>query len=167
MDHHQQPTRNQKHQLLYSPLIIKREVVCATSFLIVFDLFGPFDPLSVFRFGFLSQILPNNKKSSRLAWKVVPFLILAFDVFRNGRKYLNWRWQPEGCGLPRFNASELQERSRNGGIVLAGDSVGRNQWEHFLCMLAPGVSNKSSIHEECGNPMTKHTRAPFLVQSQS
>ncbi|KAJ6924061.1 hypothetical protein NC652_017388 [Populus alba x Populus x berolinensis] len=29
-------------------------------------------------------------------------------------------------------------------------------------MLAPGVSNKSSIHEECGNPMTKHTMAPFL-----
>lgn len=99
--------------------------------------------------------------------KAVPFLILAFDVFRNGRKYQNWRWQPEGCGLPRFNASELLERSRNGGIVFAGDFVGRNQWEPFLCMLAQGVSNKSSIHEEYGNPMTKHTRAPFLVQSQS
>lgn len=41
--------------------------MCATSFLIVFDLFGPFDPLSVFRFGFLSQILSSNEKSSRLA----------------------------------------------------------------------------------------------------
>ncbi|KAL9362968.1 hypothetical protein Peur_045753 [Populus x canadensis] len=75
--------------------------------------------------------------------RAVPFLILAFDVFGNGRKYQNWRWQPEGCGLPRFNASELLERSRNGGIVFAGDSVGRNQWEPFLCMLAQGVSNKA------------------------
>ena len=72
------------------------------------------------------------------------------------------------------------ERSRNGRIVFVGDSIGRNQWESLLCMLAKAVSNKSAIYEKNGNPITKHTgylsirfqdynltvehyRAPFLV----
>jgi hypothetical protein len=82
--------------------------------------------------------------------------------------------------LLRFNASEILNRGRNGRVVFAGDSVGRNQWESFLCMLAQGVPNKSSIYEENGKPITKHKgflsmrfseynltveyyRAPFLV----
>ncbi|CAL5422033.1 unnamed protein product [Camellia sinensis] len=55
-----------------------------------------------------------------------------------------------------FNASDLLNRSRNSRIVFAGDSIGRNQWESLLCMLAQGVSNKSTIYEENGNPITKH-----------
>lgn len=63
-----------------------------------------------------------------------------------------------------------------------GDSIGRNQWESLLCMLAQGVSNQSAIYEENGRPITKHTgflsfrfqdynltveyyRAPFLVSN--
>lgn len=80
----------------------------------------------------------------------------------------------------RFNASDFLERSRNGRIVFAGDSIGRNQWESLLCMLAEAVSNKSRIYEVNGSPITKHKgflsmrfqdynltveyyRAPFLV----
>ncbi|XP_058078695.1 protein trichome birefringence-like 9 [Magnolia sinica] len=80
----------------------------------------------------------------------------------------------------RFNASELLERSRNRRIVFVGDSIGRNQWESLVCMLAQAVSNKSSIYEENRKPITKHKgylsirfdtynftveyyRAPFLV----
>ncbi|KAA8518532.1 hypothetical protein F0562_016006 [Nyssa sinensis] len=58
--------------------------------------------------------------------------------------------------LSRFNASDLLDRSRNGRIVFAGDSIGRNQWESLICMLAQGVSNMSTIYEENGNPITKH-----------
>ncbi|KAJ8493748.1 hypothetical protein OPV22_015469 [Ensete ventricosum] len=88
-----------------------------------------------------------------------PFLDPGFQCRRNGRNdssYLYWRWQPHGCDLPRFNATEMLERSRNGKIIFAGDSIGRNQWESFLCMLAKGVQNKSSIYEKYGNPITKH-----------
>ncbi|CAL9048375.1 protein trichome birefringence-like 9 [Musa acuminata AAA Group] len=88
-----------------------------------------------------------------------PFLDPGFQCRRNGRNdssYLYWRWQPHGCDLPRFNASEMLERSRNGKIIFAGDSIGRNQWESFLCMLAKAVQNKSSIYEKYGNPITKH-----------
>lgn len=82
----------------------------------------------------------------------------------------------------RFNGSELLERSRNGRIVFAGDSLGRNQWESLLCMLSRSVSNLSTIYEVYGNPISKHKgylsmrfsdynltveyyRAPFLVAS--
>ncbi|XXG88479.1 hypothetical protein AAC387_Pa12g0682 [Persea americana] len=50
----------------------------------------------------------------------------------------------------------MLERSRNRRIVFVGDSIGRNQWESLLCMLAEAVSNQSSIYEENGNPITKH-----------
>ncbi|MBA0878716.1 hypothetical protein Goshw_001449 [Gossypium schwendimanii] len=88
-----------------------------------------------------------------------PFLDPGFRCHRNGRKdieFLKWRWQPHGCYLPRFNASDFLERSRNGRIVFAGDSMGRNQWESLLCMLAQAVSNKSTIFEVNGSPITKH-----------
>lgn len=84
------------------------------------------------------------------------------------------------CSHRRFNATDLLERSRNGRIVYAGDSIGRNQWESLICMLARAVPNQSDIYEEKGKPITKHKgflsmrfreynltveyyRAPFLV----
>ncbi|KAL0543650.1 hypothetical protein IC582_018751 [Cucumis melo] len=88
-----------------------------------------------------------------------PFVDPGFRCTQNGRKdegYRKWRWQPEGCNLPRFNASELLERSRNRRIVFVGDSIGRNQWESLLCMLTQGVSNISTIYEENGKPINKH-----------
>ncbi|XP_022962649.1 protein trichome birefringence-like 9 [Cucurbita moschata] len=112
-----------------------------------------------------------------------PFVDPGFRCTQNGRKdegYRKWRWQPDGCDIPRFNASELLERTRNGRIVFVGDSIGRNQWESLLCMLTPAVSNLSTIYEENGKPINKHKgflkmrfqeynltveyyRAPFLV----
>jgi len=46
-------------------------------------------------------------------------------------------------------------------IVFVGDSIGRNQWESLLCLLSTGVSNKDSIYEVNGSPITKHKG--FLV----
>ncbi|KAI3794790.1 hypothetical protein L1987_37429 [Smallanthus sonchifolius] len=88
-----------------------------------------------------------------------PFLDPGFRCHRNGRQdlgYVKWRWQTHGCDLPRFDARDFLERSRNGRIVFAGDSIGRNQWESLLCLLSHGVSNLSTISEEHGNPITKH-----------
>ncbi|GFP83995.1 nedd8-activating enzyme e1 catalytic subunit [Phtheirospermum japonicum] len=74
----------------------------------------------------------------------------------------------------------MLEKLRNKRVVFAGDSIGRNQWESLLCMLSSAVSDKDSIFEVHGNPITKHKgflvfkfkdynctveyyRAPFLV----
>ncbi|KAG6528475.1 hypothetical protein ZIOFF_010650 [Zingiber officinale] len=88
-----------------------------------------------------------------------PFLDPGFRCRHNGRPdsgYLYWRWQPHGCDLPKFNASELLERSRNGKIIFVGDSIGRNQWESLVCLLAKAAVNQSSIYEKYGSPITKH-----------
>ncbi|XP_071716299.1 protein trichome birefringence-like 10 [Rutidosis leptorrhynchoides] len=112
--------------------------------------------------------------------------LLLDDGFRcteNGRLdsfYTKWRWQPKDCNLPRFNAKTMLERLRNRRLVFVGDSIGRNQWESLLCLLSTSVTNKSSIYEVNGRPITKHMgflvfkfidfnctieyyRAPFLV----
>ncbi|XP_050227485.1 protein trichome birefringence-like 8 [Mercurialis annua] len=210
MEHHQPTTQNLK--FAYFPIIIKRELVYVTiflvilvsSFLFVFDYIAPFDPQQLFRFGFLSDY-GNSKRSpisneicdySNGRWvrdenyklqsydETCPFLDPGFRCRQCGRKdveYRNWRWQPEGCDIPRFDATDLLERSRNGRIVFAGDSIERNQWESFLCLLSQGISDKSTIFEERGIPITKHKgflsmrfsdynltveyyRVPFLVR---
>ncbi|GAB4843446.1 Protein trichome birefringence-like 11 [Ancistrocladus abbreviatus] len=111
------------------------------------------------------------------------FLDVGFRCSENGRPdnlYTKWRWQPRDCDLPRFDAKLMLEKLRNKRVVFAGDSIGRNQWESLLCMLASGVSDQSSIYEVNGSPITKHNgflvfkfkdynctmeyyRAPFLV----
>ncbi|URE04141.1 hypothetical protein MUK42_18440 [Musa troglodytarum] len=93
-----------------------------------------------------------------------PFLDDGFRCSENGRPdrmYTKWRWQPAGCDLPRFDAKKMLEKLRNRRLVFVGDSIGRNQWESLLCMLSAAVSNKSSIYEVNGNPITKHMG--FLV----
>ncbi|KAK0584317.1 hypothetical protein LWI29_011017 [Acer saccharum] len=195
-----------KNHFLSLPLIFKKKLKQALSILallvssaVVFVIITYFQPRSLFPLGFLSQILPSNQEKScdysygrwvrdesyplRSYNENCPFLDPGFRCRQNGRKdgdYLKWRWQPHGCDLPRFNARDLLERSRNGRIVFAGDSIGRNQWESLICMLAEAVSNRSAIYEENGQPITKHRgflsmrfheynltveyyRAPFLV----
>lgn len=110
------------------------------------------------------------------------FIDAGFRCLENGRPdsfYTKWRWQPKYCNLPRFDARLMLEKLRNRRLVFVGDSVGRNQWESLLCMLATAVPD-SSIYEVNGNPITKHRgflafmfkdynctleyyRAPFLI----
>ncbi|KAH9317531.1 hypothetical protein KI387_019300 [Taxus chinensis] len=112
-----------------------------------------------------------------------PFIDGGFRCQENGRPdkdYLKWRWQPSDCDLPVFDARKFLESIQNRRIVFVGDSIGRNQWESMVCMLAEVVPNKSRIYEVNGNPITKHMgylsfrfedfncsieyyRAPFLV----
>ncbi|GER24813.1 trichome birefringence-like, partial [Striga asiatica] len=111
------------------------------------------------------------------------FLDEGFRCTENGRPdkfYTKWRWQPKDCHLPRFDAKIMLENLRDKRLVFVGDSIGRNQWESLLCMLSSVITNKTSIYEVNGNPITKHTgslvfkfrdfnctveyyRAPFLV----
>ncbi|KAJ6938833.1 hypothetical protein NC651_005309 [Populus alba x Populus x berolinensis] len=111
------------------------------------------------------------------------FIDAGFRCLENGRPdsfYTKWRWQPRYCNLPRFDARLMLEKLRNRRLVFVGDSVGRNQWESLLCMLATAVPDNSSIYEVNGNPITKHRgflafmfkdynctleyyRAPFLI----
>ncbi|MCL7041587.1 hypothetical protein MKW94_002178 [Papaver nudicaule] len=160
--------------------LYRKDFLYTLTFLLIlfsFPLFlGYFDH---FQPRFIFQILPNYQNLKRETCdyskgKWVPdegtdlpgsynescqFLDPGFRCHRNGRKddgYLKWRWQPENCSIPRFNATDFLERSKNGRIVFAGDSIGRNQWESLVCMLSQAISNHTSIYEESGKPITKH-----------
>lgn len=61
---------------------------------------------------------------------------LACEKFgRRDLGYRNWRWQPEECDLPRFDAAALLERLRNKRMVFVGDSLNRGQWISMVCLV--------------------------------
>ncbi|KAL2922505.1 Protein trichome birefringence-like 10 [Bienertia sinuspersici] len=87
------------------------------------------------------------------------FLDFGFRCLESGRPdnfFTKWRWQPKRCNLPRFDARMMLDKLRNKRMVFVGDSIGRNQWESLLCMLASVVPDQKKIYEVNGNPITKH-----------
>lgn len=87
-----------------------------------------------------------------------PYVDEAFDCQSNGRgdsDYLKWRWKPDGCDLPRFNATDFLVRLRGKRLMLVGDSMNRNQFESMLCLLREGLHNKSRMYEIHGYKITK------------
>ncbi|XP_031284669.1 protein ALTERED XYLOGLUCAN 4-like [Pistacia vera] len=61
------------------------------------------------------------------------------NCFMQGRKdddFLKWRWKPDDCDLPRFDAKVFLDMVRGNKMAFIGDSVARNQLESLLCLLA-------------------------------
>jgi xyloglucan O-acetyltransferase len=62
--------------------------------------------------------------------------------FKNCQKYgkdpghLFWRWQPDGCDLPRFAPERFLNVVRGKRLAFIGDSLARNQMESLLCLLS-------------------------------
>eukprot|EP00271_Cylindrocystis_brebissonii_P010174 TRINITY_DN26282_c0_g1_i1.p1 TRINITY_DN26282_c0_g1~~TRINITY_DN26282_c0_g1_i1.p1 ORF type:complete len:916 (+),score=26.48 TRINITY_DN26282_c0_g1_i1:202-2949(+) len=87
--------------------------------------------------------------------------------------YLRLRWQPEGCNIPRFNASSFRQMYRNKRIGFVGDSIGRNQFLSLAGMLSEGatmtldespprgISQRHHYQEE--NVTLDYFRAPYIV----
>lgn len=55
---------------------------------------------------------------------------------RPDTEFMNWRWKPHECELPLFNPVQFLEIVRGKSLAFVGDSVGRNQMESLLCLLA-------------------------------
>ncbi|KAK6928232.1 PC-Esterase [Dillenia turbinata] len=61
------------------------------------------------------------------------------NCFKNGREdvdFLNWRWKPDQCDLPRFEANKFLKIVRGKKMAFIGDSVSRNHMESLLCLLS-------------------------------
>lgn len=87
-----------------------------------------------------------------------PFVEDSFSCSANGRPdsdFTHWRWQPNGCQIPRFNGTDLLERMRGRRLVFVGDSLSRNQWESMLCLLREALANKGRVIEVNGGNITK------------
>jgi len=66
---------------------------------------------------------------------------------RPDTEFLKWRWKPDECELPLFDALQFLELVRGKSIAFVGDSVGRNQMQSLLCLLA-SVSTAQSFSGE-------------------
>ncbi|XP_056170151.1 protein trichome birefringence-like 19 [Syzygium oleosum] len=68
-----------------------------------------------------------------------PSIIDQRNCLKLGRpdtEFLKWRWKPDECELPRFDAGQFLEMARGKSLAFVGDSVGRNQMQSLLCLLA-------------------------------
>ncbi|KAK1368780.1 TRICHOME BIREFRINGENCE-LIKE 22 [Heracleum sosnowskyi] len=77
------------------------------------------------------------------------------NCFKHGRKdieFVNWRWKPHACELPRFAVNKFFEIVRNRTMMFIGDSVARNQMESLLCILSEGeLPTEVEKEDETGN----------------
>ncbi|KAL7107971.1 hypothetical protein ACP275_06G087400 [Erythranthe tilingii] len=80
-----------------------------------------------------------------------PYLSSAVSCRRNGRPdsdYENFKWVPDSCSIPRFDALDFLGKMRRKRIMLVGDSIMRNQWESLVCLVQSVVptSRKTVIY---------------------
>ncbi|CAL5365614.1 unnamed protein product [Camellia sinensis] len=57
---------------------------------------------------------------------------------RTDFSYEGYRWQPENCEMPEFEGSALLKRMQDKTIAFVGDSLGRQQFQSFMCMVTGG-----------------------------
>ncbi|KAF3453973.1 hypothetical protein FNV43_RR04415 [Rhamnella rubrinervis] len=68
-----------------------------------------------------------------------PIIDAQFNCQMYGRPdsdYLKYRWRPLNCELPRFDGLEFLLKMTGKTVMFVGDSLGRNQWESLICMVA-------------------------------
>ncbi|KAI5420317.1 Protein trichome birefringence-like 31, partial [Lathyrus oleraceus] len=109
-----------------------------------------------------------------------PYLVKQTTCKKNGRPesfYKNWKWQPHGCNLPRFDPLKLLHVLRNKRIMFIGDSLQRGQFESMICLVQSVIpEGKKSLKRipprkifksEDFNVSIEYYWAPFLVESIS
>ncbi|PWA43402.1 PC-Esterase [Artemisia annua] len=82
-----------------------------------------------------------------------PFVEPGLNCLKNGRAdqmYLNFRWQPHGCDLARFNGIKFLRRNRGKKVMFVGDSLSSNQWQSLACMLYHTTPSSKHTFERRG-----------------
>ncbi|XP_072999657.1 protein trichome birefringence-like 31 isoform X2 [Typha latifolia] len=125
-------------------------------------------------------VLDKNNPRPLYTEDSCPYLTRQVTCRRNGRPdslYQKWRWKPNSCELPRFDAVKLLTILRNKRLMFIGDSIQRTQWESMVCLIQSGVAdNKKFLHKdpprkifvaEEFNASIEFYWAPFLVESNA
>jgi hypothetical protein len=98
--------------------------------------------------------------------------------FKNCQKYgkdpghLYWRWQPDGCDLPRFSPERFLDVVRGKRLAFIGDSLARNQMESLLCLLSQVCDYRSSFVRVssvvvCQDASKRMGGQPMFVQAET
>ncbi|XP_031117728.1 protein trichome birefringence-like 31 [Ipomoea triloba] len=109
-----------------------------------------------------------------------PYLVKQVTCQRNGRPdsfYQNWRWQPNGCKLPRYNALKMLEMLRDKRLMFVGDSLQRGMFESMVCLVQSAIPDgRKSLRRvpprkiftiEDFNATIEYYWAPFIIESIS
>ncbi|KAI3771117.1 hypothetical protein L6452_02273 [Arctium lappa] len=109
-----------------------------------------------------------------------PYMSDQLACLKHGRPdlgYQYWRWQPHGCNLKRWNATEIWDKLRGKRLMFVGDSLNRGQWISMLCLLQSVIpADKKSItpnapltifRAEEYNATIEFQWAPLVVESNS
>lgn len=103
-------------------------------------------------FPFPSSLASSEKKCDVFSGKWMPYpqgpyysnetcrlIVDQQNCMKFGRpdtEFMKWRWKPHDCELPLFDAAQFLEIVRGKSMAFVGDSVGRNQMESLVCLLA-------------------------------
>ncbi|CAI7916141.1 unnamed protein product, partial [Closterium sp. NIES-53] len=98
---------------------------------------------------------PLYYSGERCGWISTSFACARSNRPLEMREYERLRWQPNGCNLTLFSADGFLSRMRNKSIAFVGDSLGQEQFQSLLCMLAPegppkNMSDPSSPIQDVG-----------------
>ncbi|WMV31226.1 hypothetical protein MTR67_024611 [Solanum verrucosum] len=109
-----------------------------------------------------------------------PYLLPQVTCQEHGRPdkdYLYWRWQPNDCLIPRFNASLMLENLRGKRMMFVGDSLNRGQFTSMVCLLHKIVPNDAKSLDKVDsftiftakdyNATIEFYWAPFLLESNA
>ncbi|GLJ31251.1 hypothetical protein SUGI_0626770 [Cryptomeria japonica] len=109
-----------------------------------------------------------------------PYINSQINCRPNGRPdsdYEKWKWQPDGCTIPRFNSNDMLEMLRGKRLLFVGDCISRGQFESMVCLLQAVIpSNKKVLVNGTSlitfkaldyNASVEFFWAPFLVQLET
>ncbi|CAN6344151.1 unnamed protein product [Urochloa humidicola] len=122
----------------------------------------------------------DNVSTPAYREKECTFLTKQVTCLANGRPddtWQYWKWQPNDCSLPTFDARRFMETLRGKRLMFVGDSLNRNQWESLVCLVQPILSKGRKKVVKRGSLTIFHAKeyratlefywAPFLVESNS
>ncbi|KAI3969975.1 hypothetical protein MKW92_007859 [Papaver armeniacum] len=86
--------------------------------------------------------VPNGSLYTNWSCPLIPNSRNCLKFGRENADFINWRWMPNECELPRFNAKTFLSIVRGKKLAFIGDSLARNQMDSLLCLLSQGETPK-------------------------